>query len=82
MKIPIQAHPSKGKDSPVTWTFHHPLSSYFQWLNATGFTVETMEEWVSTKESEGKNAKMENRSRAEFPLFLTIVANKVVTDCR
>jgi ubiquinone/menaquinone biosynthesis C-methylase UbiE len=74
MKIPIQAHPSMGKDSPQTWSFHHPLSSYIQWLSQAGFVVETMEEWCSPKQSTGRNAKMENRSRQEFPLFLTIVA--------
>jgi ubiquinone/menaquinone biosynthesis C-methylase UbiE len=76
MKIPIQAHPSQGEKSAMTWSFHHPLSSYFQWLQQAGFCVETMEEWCSTKESTGKAAKMENRSRKEFPLFLALVARK------
>ncbi|MDP1836265.1 MAG: class I SAM-dependent methyltransferase [Chlamydiales bacterium] len=76
MKIPIQMHPSKGDDSAVTISFHHPLSSYAQWLQQAGFCIETMEEWCSTKESTGRTAKMENRSRKEFPLFLTLVARK------
>lgn len=75
MKIPIQAHPSMGKDSPQTWSFHHPLSSYFQWLAQAGFAVDTLEEWCSPKQSTGRNAKMENRSRQEFPLFLTLIAS-------
>jgi len=77
MKIPIQAHPSQGKQSPVTWSFHHPLSSYFKWLQQEGFYVETMEEWCSDKQSQGKYAKGENRSRAEIPLFLFLVARKL-----
>ncbi len=76
MKIPVQMHPSQGKDSPVTWSFHHPLSSYSQWLFESGFAIEVMQEWCSPKESQGRLAKMENRSRQEFPLFLAIVARK------
>lgn len=74
MPIPIQAHPSKGGKSAETMTYHHPLSYYCGCLKEAGFVIETIEEWCSDKESVGKNAKMENRSRDEFPLFLTIVA--------
>ena len=77
MKIPIQANPSKGKDSPATMSYHFPLSSYTQWLNEAGFSISLMEEWCSDKSSTGKAAKMEDRAREEFPLFLTIVACKV-----
>lgn len=76
MKIPIQTHPSQGKDSPQTWSFHFPLSSYCQWLNECGFKILSIEEWCSDKESEGKAAKMENRSRNEIPLFMAILAQK------
>jgi ubiquinone/menaquinone biosynthesis C-methylase UbiE len=79
LKIPIQAHPSKGEKSPQTWTFHHPLSAYCQWLHQTGFVIETIEEWCSEKVSTGSAAKMENRARSEFPLFLTIAARKIFT---
>lgn len=75
LEIPIQAHPSQ-KDSTATMTFHHPLSSYTLWLKEAGFVIEHMEEWLSDKMSTGKNAKMENRARKEFPLFLTLVAQK------
>lgn len=75
LKIPIQAHPGKGKKSEVTYSFHHPLSDYFGWLNEAGFVVEALEEWCSDKKSTGKAAKWENRARKEFPLFLTIVAS-------
>lgn len=76
LKIPIQTHPGKGEKSESTFSFHHPLSSYVQWLNEAGFVVENLEEWCSDKVSIGKAAKMENRSRAEFPLFLTIKAKR------
>lgn len=76
MKIPIQTHPGKGKDSPQTWTFHYPLSSITQWLHEAGFVIQQIEEWCSDKESQGKAAKMENRSRTEIPLFMTILAVK------
>jgi hypothetical protein len=35
-----------------------------------------MEEWVSDKKSTGKFATVENRARAEFPLFLTLKMKK------
>jgi SAM-dependent methyltransferase len=76
LKIPIQAHPSQGKDSPQTYSFHHPLADYSKWLYDAGFAIELMEEWYSDKQSTGKKAKMENRSREEIPLFLAIRAIK------
>lgn len=77
MKIPIHAHPSKKEASTSTLSFHHPLSSFVNWLFEAGFATEVMEEWCSDKQSTGKNAKMENRSRSEFPLFLAIRAIKL-----
>jgi SAM-dependent methyltransferase len=77
MKIPVQAHPSQGDLSPVTWTFHHTLGDYTKWLHEAGFVIEQMEEWYSDKVSVGTAAKMENRSREEIPLFLTLVVSAV-----
>lgn len=76
LKIPIQAHPSKGSSSQVTWTFHHSLTDYSQFLLEAGFMIAKLEEWHSDKVSTGGAAKMENRSREEFPLFCTLVAKK------
>lgn len=76
MEIPIQAHPSKGEQSASTLSFHYPISTYSRWLSDAGFFIEEIEEWCSDKVSTGKAAKMENRSREEFPLFLTICAEK------
>lgn len=76
LRIPIQTNPGKGKVSAQTMSFHHPLSTFIQWLGSVGFMIAGMEEWTSTKQSEGKCAKMENRARSEFPLFLAILAKK------
>lgn len=75
-KIPIATHPSKA-DSETTWSFHHPLSYFCDWLKKTGFCIETIEEWCSTKTSTGKMAAQENRARKEFPLFMAISARKI-----
>jgi ubiquinone/menaquinone biosynthesis C-methylase UbiE len=72
-RIPIETHPGKEKKI-VTWSFHHPLESYFKWLHEAGLMVAGIEELYSEKESIGKAAKLENRARKEFPLFLAIRA--------
>lgn len=77
LEIPIAAHPSKGEQSAQLVSYHQPLSNYFHWLRQAGFLVYDMEEWCSDKTSTGGNAKMENRSRKEIPLFLTICAQKI-----
>ena len=76
MKIPIQTNPSQKEKSVQTWSFHHPLADYSRWLLEAGFSIDLIEEWCSDKVSEGRAAKMENRSREEFPLFMAIVARK------
>lgn len=75
-KIPIQTNPGKGEQSSVTYSYHFPLSSYCSWLNKEGFRIETMEEWISDKKSEGAKAKMEDRARKEIPLFLAILCSR------
>ena len=77
MKIPIQTHPGMGKSSPQTLSFHFPLSVLSSLLKNAGFVIDQIQEWTSDKNSEGKNAKMENRSRDEIPLFMAIVAKKI-----
>jgi ubiquinone/menaquinone biosynthesis C-methylase UbiE len=77
LKIPIQTQPSKQESSEQTWSFHHPLSYYASQLKQAGFVLDTIEEWCSDKKSVGKNAVMENRSRQEFPLFMTLIAKKI-----
>jgi ubiquinone/menaquinone biosynthesis C-methylase UbiE len=75
MEIPINMNPS-DRNSAVTMSYHFPISFYSSILRDSGFLIETIEEWTSDKESEGRTAKMENRSRSEFPLFLAIKAIK------
>ncbi len=76
MEIPITAHPGE-RFSPNTLSYHFPISAYSKMLKDAGFVIELIEEWTSDKESVGRNSKMENRARNEFPLFMAIVAKKV-----
>jgi hypothetical protein len=76
MEIPIHAHPGQGEKSASTLSYHLPLSAYIQALTNAGFLISGMEEWISNKESTGKNAKAENRARNEIPLFLYLQALK------
>lgn len=74
MKIPIQMHP--GKKEGETWSFHHSLSDYSHLLYQENFAISLLEEWISDKKSTGGKARMENRARQEFPLFLSLVCRK------
>ncbi|MBS0626253.1 MAG: class I SAM-dependent methyltransferase [Verrucomicrobia bacterium] len=76
MKIPIQMNPGKGEQSSTTYSFHHSLTDYMSWLAAAGFSVSALEEWCSDKKSEGGRARMEDRARKEFPLFLALLCVK------
>lgn len=76
LEIPINAHPGLS-DSPMTWTYHQPLSYYVKALKDSGMAVTDLEEWTSDKVSVGKAARGENRARSEFPLFLAIKAVKM-----
>lgn len=77
LKIPIQTHPGQGETSEQTLSFHHPLSFFIQKLTQTGFVLTGLEEWCSDKCSQGKYATMENKSRQEFPLFLSLTCKKL-----
>jgi ubiquinone/menaquinone biosynthesis C-methylase UbiE len=76
MKIPIAMNPSKKK-TELTWSYHYPISTISNMLKSSGFLIEQIEEWNSPKTSVGKNSKMENVSRNEFPLFMCIVCKKI-----
>lgn len=77
MEIPINMHPGK-KDDLHTYSYHWPLSDLSKWLTSTGFTIQLIEELCSDKKSTGAQAKMEDRARKEFPLFLVIFAKLAV----
>lgn len=75
----IDMHPGKKIDEATTISFHHSLQYYFEALNKSGFMVSRLHEWNSHKESQpGPRAKAENKSRKEFPLFLTLEAKKAL----
>jgi ubiquinone/menaquinone biosynthesis C-methylase UbiE len=76
LKIPLNMHPGKD-NSIVTWSFHYPISFWSKILKESGFVILDIEEWISDKVSVGKAAKMENRAREEFPLFMAFVAEKI-----
>jgi ubiquinone/menaquinone biosynthesis C-methylase UbiE len=75
LAIPINMNPS-DKKSEVTMSYHDPLATYSRMLKEAGFLIESIEEWTSDKESVGRAGKMENRARAEIPLFMAISAVK------
>jgi ubiquinone/menaquinone biosynthesis C-methylase UbiE len=75
MEIPINMNPS-DRNSEKTMSYHYPLSDYSKMLKDSGFVIDLIEEWTSDKESVGRAGRMENRSRAEIPLFMAIVAVK------
>lgn len=76
LEIPIESSPFDKKNNQISFSYHYPLSSLVEMLTDNNFLVEKIEEWVSNKKSEGKMAIIEDRARAEFPLFLAIKAIK------
>jgi len=76
LEIPIRTNPGKGEASEVVWSYHLPVSEYSRMLFENGFVIEKLEEWASDKSSIGTAARMENRARNEFPLFMAILARK------
>lgn len=76
LKIPIQMNPSQGEHSRETFSFHHSLSDYAHFLTQQRFAIIGLEEWCSDKKSEGRLAKMEDRARKEFPLFLALLSRR------
>lgn len=77
LEVPINAHPGL-KNSPITWSYHQPISYYTEALASSSCTINNLYEWVSDKESQGKAKRMENRARSEFPLFMTLQATKAL----
>ncbi|MBN3033941.1 MAG: methyltransferase domain-containing protein [Candidatus Saganbacteria bacterium] len=73
-KIPIKMHPGAAP-GVTTWTFHRPLKDYFAACAAPGLAVTRLEEWASHRQSKpGAASRMENRARAEIPMFLALLA--------
>ena len=77
MKIPILTPPFIDKVN-FTMTYHRPLQNYFSALLKAGLCVDSLEEWMSNKESApGKRSRGENRARKEIPLFMAIRAVRI-----
>ena len=76
LDIPIDMHPSEKNKKTTTLSFHWPLSKISQYIFQSGLVITRLEEWCSNKKSVGRKAKMENRAREEFPLFLGIECEK------
>jgi len=53
------------------------FSLFIEGLSKASFLIEKFEEWLSDKQTTGPKAKMENRSRQKFPLFLAPLAAKI-----
>lgn len=77
LEIPIDSSPFDKKDNHLSWSYHYPLSAYSEMLQSNGLLIEKIEEWVSNKKSTGSMAKIENKAREEFPLFMLLVAKKL-----
>lgn len=75
-KVPIDIHPGK-KEKVITYSFHRPLEEIISDLAEAGFAIAGMKEWISDKKSTGRLAKIEDKAREEFPLFLTIIATSL-----
>jgi len=80
LKIPIQMQP--GYDpKKLTWTYHRPLTEYFQAFQNSGLAVSRLEEWTSHRTSApGAKKRAEDRSRNEIPLFLALLLEPVRSD--
>ena len=74
LEIPILMQPGQKSASTKTYSYHFSLTQISAFLRKAGFAISRLEEWCSNKTSEGGAAKMENRARNEFPLFLAIEA--------
>lgn len=77
LQIPIQTSPGRGEESESVTHHHQPLSLFSAQLREAGFMIELIEEWISDRESTGRTAKMENRARQEFPLFMCLICRKI-----
>lgn len=64
-----------GAQASTTYTFHRPTQSYIKALAGTGFMVDALEQWPSSRTSQpGPRAAEENRARREIPMFLAFRA--------
>lgn len=72
LEIPIKVHPGKKDCKEVLYSYHFPLSYYSKCLKNANFNIDLIDELISDKKSIGKKARMENKARKEFPLFMAL----------
>ncbi len=78
IKIDIDLKPFKGKGIVKTSTFHRSLQWYMKSFKKAGFTITSIEEWISHKKSQvGTRQKAEDLARKEFPMFMTLELKKL-----
>lgn len=75
LEIPIQAHPGK-ESSQTSISYHHSLTDLFAFFEKASLRTLHLEEWTCSKTSTGGKARMENRARKEFPLFLFLLLER------
>ncbi|WP_114544343.1 class I SAM-dependent methyltransferase [Candidatus Similichlamydia laticola] len=71
LEVPILATPSQGKQSSATWSYHVPLSTYFDWASQARLRLINFEEWIN--ENGSRTDKKMARAAKEFPLFAALV---------
>lgn len=77
-RIKIITHPADPQ-SDYTWSFHRPLQYYAKALQSAGLAITRIEEWNSHRTSQpGPRQQVEDRARAEFPLFMAIEARPFI----
>lgn len=76
-KVRIDMNPGL-KSKEYTYSYHYSLSDYTHMLKESGFIIESIDEWISDRESQGRYAETENFTRKEFPLFMCIICRKNV----
>lgn len=75
-EIEIKSSPFDRKNNQKSFSYHWSISAISEMLLDNGFIISKIEEWVSPKKSEGKMARIEDKARQEFPLFMAVVAKK------
>ncbi len=78
-KIKMDMTPAEKRESfkKYTYSYHRPLQTYFKVFANLGLSVTKLEEWISNKESVGKNSDRENTARKEFPMFMCLEVKSV-----
>lgn len=78
-RIRIDMTPGSDTDKKFTVSFHRPLQVYVKALGKHSLAITSLEEWVSHKSSEkGPYKELEDKARKEIPLFMCLVAKKIV----